>query len=161
MHISEADITWVYIHVQCFLNTSWRCLPCALNNITCLNTTACSPGFCVHKMQSLLPTTILWSIGTLPLVITSDVSPAGNHSVRIVASNDAEDTVSYIISDTADPTGKYISTNQDTHNYVAVYLTVALQTCTTVYSHGILHPSSQLQLVFLHWECTWSMTHLE
>ena len=47
------------------------------------------------------------SIGTLPLVITSDVSPAGNYSVRIVASSDAEDTVSYIISDTADPTGKY------------------------------------------------------
>ena len=46
------------------------------------------------------------SIGTLPLVITSDVSPAGNYSVRIVASTGAKDTVSYIISDIADPTGK-------------------------------------------------------
>ena len=56
----------------------------------------------------------LWSlqqwlllIGTLPLVITSDVSPLGNHSVRIVASSGAEDTVSYTISDTADSTGQY------------------------------------------------------
>ena len=45
--------------------------------------------------------------GTLPLVMTSDVSPAGNYSVRIVANNVAEDTVSYIISDSAEPTGSY------------------------------------------------------
>ena len=45
--------------------------------------------------------------GTLPLVITSDVSPPGNHTVRIVANNVAEDTVSFNISDTAEPTGIY------------------------------------------------------
>ena len=45
----------------------------------------------------------------LPLVITSDVSPVGNHSVRIVANNvSTEDTVSYIISDTAEPTSSCI-----------------------------------------------------
>jgi hypothetical protein len=40
---------------------------------------------------------------TLPLVLTSDVSPAGRHSVRIVTTTGAEDTVSYTISDTTDP----------------------------------------------------------
>ena len=39
--------------------------------------------------------------------MTSDVSPAENQSVRIVANNVAEDTVSYIISDSAEPTGSY------------------------------------------------------
>ena len=46
-----------------------------------------------------------FNIGTLPLVITSYVSPAGNHSVRIVSSG-TEDTVAYVISDTVEPTGK-------------------------------------------------------
>ena len=46
------------------------------------------------------------STGTLPLLLTSDVSPVGNHSVRNVVNNvNAEDTASYIISDTAEPTG--------------------------------------------------------
>ena len=41
------------------------------------------------------------------MVITSNinVSPAGNHSVRIVTNTGTEDTVSYIISDTVEPTG--------------------------------------------------------
>ena len=47
-----------------------------------------------------------FSTGTLPLLITSDVSPAGNHSVRIVTSPGVEDTVSYTIRETAEPTGK-------------------------------------------------------
>ena len=43
----------------------------------------------------------IFSTGTLPLVITKDVSPIGNYSVRIVASSGVEDTVPYnIISDT-------------------------------------------------------------
>ena len=41
--------------------------------------------------------------GTLPLLLNSDVSPLGKHSVRIVA-NDSEATVSYSIND-----GQYIS----------------------------------------------------
>ena len=40
------------------------------------------------------------STGTLPLLITKDVSPTGTHSVRIVASSGVEDTVPYVISDT-------------------------------------------------------------
>ena len=39
--------------------------------------------------------------------MTSDVSPAGHHAVRIVANNVAEDTVSFNISNTAEPTGIY------------------------------------------------------
>ena len=46
-----------------------------------------------------------FSTGTLPLVMTSDVSPPGNHTVRIVANNVVEDTVSFNISATAKPTG--------------------------------------------------------
>ena len=48
-----------------------------------------------------------FSTGTLPLVITSDVSPPGNYTVRIVANNVVEDIVSFNISDTAEPTGIY------------------------------------------------------
>ena len=42
----------------------------------------------------------IFSTGTLPLLITKDVSPTGTHSVRIVASSGVEDTVPYVISDT-------------------------------------------------------------
>ena len=43
-------------------------------------------------------------VGTLPLVINSDVSPPGNHSIRVVANNSAQ-SFSYIISSTDQPTG--------------------------------------------------------
>ena len=39
------------------------------------------------------------------MVLTIDVSPAGTHSVSIVASNVGNDTVTYIITDTK-PEGK-------------------------------------------------------
>ena len=54
----------------------------------------------VFKMTNL-------STGTLPLVMTSDVSPGGNHSVRIVDSSSGEDTVPYFINDAIKPSGKF------------------------------------------------------
>ena len=44
--------------------------------------------------------------GFLPLVVTNDVSPPGNHSVRIVASSGPEDTVLFFINSRAQPTSK-------------------------------------------------------
>ena len=44
--------------------------------------------------------------GFLPLVVTNDVSPPGNHSVRIVASFGPDDTVLYFINSRALPTGE-------------------------------------------------------
>ena len=95
-------------------------------------------------MASLVFTTMvttfngILSIGTLPLVITSDVSPAGNHSLRIVASNDKESTISYIISDTADSTGKW-----DAH--VAV---LYLHRCTELQTYvSLLH--YKLRFIYL------------
>ena len=44
--------------------------------------------------------------GTLPLVLNRDVSPPGNHSVRIVACSGAEDSVTYHIYSSAEPTGE-------------------------------------------------------
>ena len=47
-------------------------------------------------------------IGSLPLVVNSDVTPPGNHSVRIITSTGAEATVSYTISTgTVTSTAKY------------------------------------------------------
>ena len=47
--------------------------------------------------------------GILPLVLSSDVSPAGNHTLRIVTNTSAEGTVVYTIRDTAEPTGEFES----------------------------------------------------
>ena len=44
--------------------------------------------------------------GFLPLVVTNDVSPPGNHSVRIVAGTGPEDTVLFYINSRALPTGE-------------------------------------------------------
>ena len=38
--------------------------------------------------------------GTLPLVLTINVSPPGKHFVRIVSSTGGDDTVSYTVRDT-------------------------------------------------------------
>ena len=38
-------------------------------------------------------------LGNVPMVLTSNVSPPGSHSVRIVSSSGAEDTVTYSIAD--------------------------------------------------------------
>ena len=38
-------------------------------------------------------------LGNVPMVLTSTVSPPGSHSVRIVSSSGAEDTVTYTIAD--------------------------------------------------------------
>ena len=46
------------------------------------------------------------SVGTLPLVLNSDVSPPGTHSVRVVTKSSASESVSYIISSTDQSTGK-------------------------------------------------------
>ena len=64
--------------------------------------------------------------GILPLVVTSDVSPAGNHSVRIVASPGVEDTLSYTISDAAEPTGKTCGLF---YSKYSILVWVALETC--------------------------------
>ena len=40
-------------------------------------------------------------VGSLPLVLTNDVSPPGNHSVRIVASTGPEATVLFFIDSNA------------------------------------------------------------
>ena len=45
--------------------------------------------------------------GTLPLILNSDVSPPGKHSVVIVANND-DVLVSYRINGTLEPAGKHI-----------------------------------------------------
>ena len=45
-------------------------------------------------------------VGSLPLVLTNDVSPPGNHSVRIVASTGPEATVPFFIDSNAVPTGE-------------------------------------------------------
>ena len=61
----------------------------------------------LHKFISNLYTTHLTIlVGTLPLVLNSDVSPPGNHSIRVVANNSASQSVPYIISSTDQPTGK-------------------------------------------------------
>ena len=52
---------------------------------------------------------IILSVGTLPLVLNSDVSPPGTHSVRVVTTSGASRSVSYIISDTDQPTGNFDS----------------------------------------------------
>ena len=74
-------------HVHVYINTQIKSIP--------------------HASMMVQTEKLLYvSTGSLPLVLTSDVSPAGNHSVRIIASPGVEDIVSYIISDTAEPTGK-------------------------------------------------------
>ena len=45
-------------------------------------------------------------VGTLPLILNSDVNPPGNHSVRVVASSGVRRSVTYVISSTDQPTGK-------------------------------------------------------
>ena len=44
--------------------------------------------------------------GFLPLFVTNDVSPPGNHSVRIVAGTGPEDIVLFFINSRALPTGE-------------------------------------------------------
>jgi len=46
------------------------------------------------------------SPGVLPLVVTVEVSPAGRHSVLIVASTGPEATVSYFIDSQSTSTGQ-------------------------------------------------------
>ena len=48
-------------------------------------------------------------IGTLPIVLNSDVSPPGTHSVRVFTKSSASENVSYIISSTDRPTGKNVT----------------------------------------------------
>ena len=45
-------------------------------------------------------------VGSLPLVLTNDVSPPGNHSVRIVASTGPEATALFFIDSNAVSTGE-------------------------------------------------------
>ena len=45
-------------------------------------------------------------VGSLPLVLTYDVSPPGNHSVRIVASTGPEATVLFFIDSNVVSTGE-------------------------------------------------------
>ena len=49
--------------------------------------------------------------GTLPLVLNADVSPPGNHSVKIVVNN-VNVTVPYMINGVNEPAGKYIFLKQ-------------------------------------------------
>ena len=55
--------------------------------------------------------------GFLPLVVTNDVSPPGNHSVRIVASSGPEDTVLFFINSHALPTGE-LHIKYDNYNII-------------------------------------------
>ena len=43
------------------------------------------------------------------MVLSSDVSPAGNHTLRIVSNTSGVGTVVYTIRDTAEPTGEFES----------------------------------------------------
>ena len=49
--------------------------------------------------------TCVQCVGNIPMVLTSNVSPPGSYSVRIVASSGVEETVTYTITDT-DTNGK-------------------------------------------------------
>ena len=49
----------------------------------------------------------LFSVGNMPMVLTTNVSPPGSHSVRIVASTGGEDSVSYITTSDMDTHCKY------------------------------------------------------
>lgn len=57
-------------------------------------------------IANLYTTHLTVPVGTLPLVLNSDVSPPGNHSVRVVANNSSSQSVPCIISSTDQPTGK-------------------------------------------------------
>ena len=60
----------------------------------------------MNGQEIIVHSTRQCQVATMPLVITSDASPTGNYSVRIVTSPGVEDTVSYIIRDTAESTSK-------------------------------------------------------
>ena len=49
------------------------------------------------------------STGILPLVLSRDVSPAGNYSLRIATNTSAQGSVVYTIRDTAEPSGELVS----------------------------------------------------
>ena len=55
--------------------------------------------------------------GFLPLVVTNDVSPPGNHSVRIVAGTGPEDTVLFFINSHAQTTGE-LHIKYDNYNII-------------------------------------------
>ena len=57
-----------------------------------------------HHLLIFLKSMKISLTGTLPLVLNSDVSPPGNHSVIIVAYN-AEVSVSYRINEAFEPQG--------------------------------------------------------
>ena len=73
----------------------------------------CEDAFSIHfaylpywYVQYLL--CLSYGTGTLPLILNSDVSPSGEHSVAIVANNDIDNVlVSYRINETLKPAGKY------------------------------------------------------
>ena len=77
--------------VQCSFNRGPQ-HPCNLTHISSASTY-------IHS--------VLLFIGSLPLVVSNDVSPPGNHSVRIIASTGGETTVSYTIT-TATSTGEVV-----------------------------------------------------
>ena len=45
----------------------------------------------------------------MPLVLSSDVSPEGNYTLRFVTDTGAQGTVDYSIRDTTEPLGTFIS----------------------------------------------------
>ena len=59
------------------------------------------------RMWVLSGTTCLQCVGNVPMVLTSNVSPPGSYSVRIVANSGVEETVTYTITDTDTDGKKY------------------------------------------------------
>ena len=82
--------------------------------------------------------------GTLPLVLNTDVSPPGNHSVKIVVNN-AKVTVSYMINGdfVNEPAGKYIFLKQNLY----------IKTCAedvNIYFHSAYFINSSRARLMLH-----------